>query len=399
MKTLYLHIGTPKTASTAIQKFCRNNRILLAQKNFYYPKSLYKYPKIGFHRNAHFIFGKIHDEEGHRLKEQEDALFEKGLSQISQSFAKYDNVILSDEGLWYASGYIKKKTWNRLKNHAKKYGYTIRLIVYLRRQDQYLMSRWNQRIKQNTTRASWEDELAHIMEKQRFMLQYGERIDALAALFGKENIIVRRFDRDSFPNGNIIADFLQILGLELTDEYKIAEKDNNTALKGNAVEIKRILNNVSYLERRELSHFGRILKDCSTETDNSCRYQMMSPDETKVFLSQFQEENDRVAREYIGDGKPLFDNNISSLPKWEHNNPALMDDVIRFIAASHTYMYREISRMNETLAKISDEHTHTNTELPRVNVELDKRKNEVKDLKHKLKHPVSTVLQKKGLPH
>lgn len=37
MKTLYLHIGTPKTATTSIQSFCYQNREILEKQGFYYP--------------------------------------------------------------------------------------------------------------------------------------------------------------------------------------------------------------------------------------------------------------------------------------------------------------------------------------------------------------------------
>ena len=42
MKTLHVHIGTPKTATTAIQHFCKENAKILAEKGFCYPI----FPKI-----------------------------------------------------------------------------------------------------------------------------------------------------------------------------------------------------------------------------------------------------------------------------------------------------------------------------------------------------------------
>jgi hypothetical protein len=402
MKILYLHIGTTKTGSSAIQAFCSTNRSQLAKKGFYYPKSLYKYPKIRPRRNGHFLFGALYDEDGNRLKEQENARFEEGMAKIVEYFAKYDNIILSDEGLFLASNLVKKNLWRLLKKHSETHGYTIRIITYLRRQDQFLMSRWNQHIKLNFSHNTWEDTLAYIMEKRRFVLQYAEKLDELSGYFGAENIIVRRYDRSSFPNGNIIADFLQILGLELTSEFVTAPDDDNVRLKGNTVEIKRIINSIPYLNPEEITYLRQILSDCSDEADSRYHFQMMSPDETKAFLSQFQEANDRVAREYIGDGQPLFGDKISSLPKWEHNNPAMMDDVIQFMATSLIYMRREVTQTNSELANMREELTKmqeafngVNAELARTNTELAKRKNEISDLKHKLKHPVQTVFQKK----
>lgn len=36
--TLILHIGTPKTGTTAIQKFLYDNQTLLKEKGFFYPE-------------------------------------------------------------------------------------------------------------------------------------------------------------------------------------------------------------------------------------------------------------------------------------------------------------------------------------------------------------------------
>lgn len=37
MKTLYLHIGTPKTGTSAIQIFCKDNQETLKKQGYYYP--------------------------------------------------------------------------------------------------------------------------------------------------------------------------------------------------------------------------------------------------------------------------------------------------------------------------------------------------------------------------
>ncbi len=64
MKTLYLHIGTPKTASSSIQTYCRANTDKLAEYGYIYPitPSLF-YPNIGHRRNAHFLIGYHKDHQ------------------------------------------------------------------------------------------------------------------------------------------------------------------------------------------------------------------------------------------------------------------------------------------------------------------------------------------------
>ena len=103
MKTLYIHVGQPKTGTTALQVFCLHNRKALNQKGYEYPFFHYKYEHINRRRNGHFLVGVVRDSEGNRLKDVEQRLLKEGLALVEQSFQTYDHVVLSDERLWHAS--------------------------------------------------------------------------------------------------------------------------------------------------------------------------------------------------------------------------------------------------------------------------------------------------------
>lgn len=45
MKTLYLHIGTTKTATTSIQRFLEENKDVLQKYGYCFPDSLHVYPR------------------------------------------------------------------------------------------------------------------------------------------------------------------------------------------------------------------------------------------------------------------------------------------------------------------------------------------------------------------
>ena len=45
MKTLYLHIGTTKTATTSIQRFLEENKDVLQKHGYCFPDSLHVYPR------------------------------------------------------------------------------------------------------------------------------------------------------------------------------------------------------------------------------------------------------------------------------------------------------------------------------------------------------------------
>ena len=64
MKTLYIHIGCPKTATTSIQYFCNENKENLAKHGVYFPVFEQTYPDINPFRNAHFLIAPQYDKNG-----------------------------------------------------------------------------------------------------------------------------------------------------------------------------------------------------------------------------------------------------------------------------------------------------------------------------------------------
>ena len=55
MKTLYVHIGTPKTATTSLQHFCNENESILEEQSYCYPIFPHKFKGVSITRNGSFL--------------------------------------------------------------------------------------------------------------------------------------------------------------------------------------------------------------------------------------------------------------------------------------------------------------------------------------------------------
>lgn len=88
-KTLYVHIGTTKTGTTAIQSFCIDNQETLNQKGYCYPLFPYRYPDVSERRNARFLLEEASDRQG--------GIFREGMDKIRELFQTYDHIIVSDK--------------------------------------------------------------------------------------------------------------------------------------------------------------------------------------------------------------------------------------------------------------------------------------------------------------
>ena len=98
MRTIYLHIGMPKTGTSAIQYFLSANQALLEEKGLIYRQMPWHYPGHTDRRNAHFLTGSIRDQNGApdlpaRLA-REDEAFDIISQYFSEKPAKSDKKII-----------------------------------------------------------------------------------------------------------------------------------------------------------------------------------------------------------------------------------------------------------------------------------------------------------------
>ena len=381
MKTLYLHIGTPKTATSSIQKFLAENWDVLQKHGYFFPESTHIYPRVNARRNAHFLSGRVRNGEGIRDKEKEKTYLEEGLQQVRDAFQNYDNVILTDESIWYCLSYLKKSLLCDLKKEADKQGYQIKVIVYLRRQDKFLLSRWNQKVKQKSTSdavLSCDEYFELTQKKEKDIYQYGKILDGIAEVIGKENLIVRRFDAESWRDGSIIHDFMHEIGIDVN---KIRTKKTLHPLIQQL--LKRPQNSLPRWLTRSMKSMKMLRRNCSENYIQKDHTEMLAKEELQQFLKKYETENERIAREYIGDGHPLFSNEVKDLPKWNPQNEKMQEEIIQFFAA----VTMDLRRTNEI------QRQKINQQEKRIR-QLEKRANEFVMFRDKAKHPFRTIWKK-----
>lgn len=381
MKTLYIHIGCPKTGTTSLQYFCKENSDTLAEHGIYFPVFPQRYPGVGHFRNAHFLFGHQYNSDGQIDLLEEKRIFRLNMDHIIYKFSKYDNILISDEGLWYAAHYNKKDLWETLQKEALTNSFEIKIIVYLRRQDALLNSIWNQKIKESKQRyrsMTW-DKFTNLSVPAAY-LNYDEGLSEIADYFGFKNIIVRRYGKRYFKNGSIYDDFLDTLGLTLTDNYTVSKFERNLGLSGNAREIQRILNTIPDASQSELSYFKRLLANVSLENPDSEKLSMFSPKEAETFMEKYREGNRKVMEKYFHKSEDLFKINFENTKKWEWDAQDMSEDIILLIANSTLSLKKENEELRQQIHNLEKTAKQQNTAMI--------------DLKNKLKHPLRTLLTK-----
>ncbi len=374
MGTVYLHIGTAKTGTTSLQRFCWINPETLAKKGFAYPQMPFGFKEKGQrYKNAYFLT---------LWNKRTDERWKKAFSIVEDMFKEHENVILSDEQVWIMQP--EEGFWEAVQEELAAIGADLKVLVYLRPQDQMAESHWNQKVKGKPKLAESFQEFLD-GGYGGFPLDYGKTVDWVADHVGKDNLTVRVFEHGQFSGGNLIADFLDALGLGKLDEYKLPGHVSNLRLPENVAEIKRLANAADSYQEPDMPNFywNAIRKAYGLGTMKEIpkhKTGMFSPEERREYLSRFAEGNAHVARVYLNrpDGK-LFYEEPSDLPKWELDEKEILPDLMRVIAGADTYLYEEQEKkakeLEERIAKVTREMEETAEQTRKLQNRLDRMLN------------------------
>lgn len=394
MKTLYLHIGTSKTGTTTIQTYCGINREQLKSKGVLFPIMPYHYDRITKNRNGHFLYAMIY-ENGVRNKEKEKQVLKQDLDYIVDCFKDYDNVLLSEESIWWATATRRKGLWKYLQEHSQQNNYQVKIIVYLRRQDQFMMSRYNQIIKTDTGGGTqrFYEYFKDMNGKYKCVMNYRQRLDYMAKFFPKENIVVKRFDRSYFYNGDLNADFLHILGVEIDDTFAELPKDENLGISVQSGELKRVLNRLGTMTFAENQKLLQMLNECEVLLPKR-EVSIMTTEHIEKFMKKFIDDNESIAVDYIGDGKPMFNYDYKQKPVWSYEDKNYHEEVILFFAKAIDSVYKENIQLKKENERLNNNIEKINKQIENINQKLNKEKSYSRETRYLLKHPIKSFYNK-----
>lgn len=372
--TLYLHIGTPKTATTSIQNFLPANEEILERHGICYADLGFRYPKVGIYRNAEFLVTTSYrDENGRRILEKEQEDYRQGLQKLQEIGKKFPKIILSDEGIWQKSLFYRKNFWEKLKEDLDAIGFETKIIVYFRRQDLFSQSRWAQKIKEGAT-YSFQGYLAD-PSSINYPLDYYAYMSKLANIFGKDALILRVFEKQQFrgEEKTIHSDFLDIFGLKIKDGFVLQKEVYNTSFEGDYLEMKTILNYFPEFKsnRHLLISTMKSIQDEKFFEYNYRKCTYFGPGEQERFMEQFNESNAKLASEFMGraDGK-LFYDDVKQYPEYSIDTRNLLVDtilvygkVIGIINDKCNENTKQIEALKKKLEEKSEKQKETDREL------------------------------------
>ena len=295
---MVLHVGMGKTGTSSIQAWFHRNRRRLIRHGVLFPES------PGKRRHARLSSAirsddapRPHDRRGIEeppASQLRPVVLEELVDEIRS--ARPSRLLLSDEGLCGAPDEALANLRQLLDGVAE----SVRVVYYLRRQDEHLCSRYQQAVKWNGLTARLA-ERADRMEHGA-LYDYRARLDAWQRVFRPDELVVRRFERADFVGGTLLQDFLDAAGLGLQPADFVEGPTRNTSLDAESVELLRLLNLFEQEEGGAVPGMPPWKQTLRTLHRVSEGPTLALPEERmERFMARWRDTNRAVAREYFPD--------------------------------------------------------------------------------------------------
>jgi hypothetical protein len=295
---LVLHIGTGKTGTSSIQSLLALNRNKLADVGCLYPRS----PGRARHTELS-LFVKPSD-----LLEREPSWRRRSYSspvQFRRAFRRnlfseinrsgLSRVLLSDEALYGSPD----QALQRLHRFTRRIASSVRIVVYLRRQDDHLISRYQQVVKVGEVRRL--DERTRELDLSS-TYDYYARLTTWREILQPATFVVRRFERASFVGGSLYEDFFDAAGLDVPVDALEQTQPVNESLDAESVEFLRLVNLCAV--ENEAAAGGRINnRKLVVRLAEAFAGPVLSLPTAVLdrFMEQWEKANQQVAQQFLGD--------------------------------------------------------------------------------------------------
>lgn len=294
---LFLHIGTHKTGTTSIQRFCANNTEALAKAGIYYPSfEIGGYPThYAHHMLAHATAGRNDVMDLWHV--------ERFLSLVRSRMTRDQACLISAEPYYrhrlpQADG--RQSFGLYIDRVAQTYAdFDVTVLVMLRRQDLFLESLYAEHV----LATDYTGTIMEFAQSRQGMLDYNGRLGNWSDSFGAENVWVRTFE-PSLLKGPVERSFVEWLGVTWTNAFKIRGDRHNVSLPRAFVEFKRAMNGADGLDRAAnnvlrgwIEEYSR--SDVGADVPALGKY-YLTPGQRTELMARYADDNRAVAQRYLG---------------------------------------------------------------------------------------------------
>ncbi len=225
---VFIHIGAPKTGSSAIQSFLLDNRKNLEKYGYYYPSHGKDINNIsGGHSNLGLSL----------INEEYDTAKTIYNTYLQKAKEKNLSLLLSAESIFTYPSRFKQIIGNE----------SIKIIVFKRDPLEFLFSLYNQSVKRHFQTQTLKQFCENILLQKQNPSIADDILKKWKNIIGEKNIKVIEYNKELFTHKSIEEVFLNAISMHPKYIKKIKPKQQNIvnrSYSSAALELKRLLNDV-----------------------------------------------------------------------------------------------------------------------------------------------------------
>jgi len=237
-RRIVLHIGGTKTGSTFLQTLMDESRPALLRAGLWYPE-------IG-----------LFEQRSGRAKQAGHARFLAAALEGDPSFRRYVDTSLATLGNRVETVILSSEAFFLHRDAARLadyfHGHDVEVVAYFRRQDSWANAQYCEfaaggaigRISENFQDWLKRGEVQRWLDPMRVLGPWADRL-------GSRRVHLRPYEREAWPDGDILADFISTTGLDILRDCKRPSPDKGNAflLDHAAVEAIRRYNALAWPDR------------------------------------------------------------------------------------------------------------------------------------------------------
>jgi hypothetical protein len=282
---LVLHIGAGKTGSSTIQAMLASNRDRLRRRGVIVPdvhlgiNGRINGTQVEYFNSLLPISQASRDEVTKRLRGLADDAARIGRATVIISA---ENLMNRDE---FSSLFTAAEDW-----------FDVVVILYIRRQDDFFMSRWAQwGLKINPDFRAWTNKsIGRAYNWDRLLTTWQSALP-------KARMLPRVFDRDVLVGGDVAVDFLAALGIDAEGLVDVGGQDMNPRL--NEVALRIVSRNRGLFRDHNDNGFTDFLRDFGAPLvfEPAPTGLMWTRKEREQVVAAYAESNERVRASYFSE--------------------------------------------------------------------------------------------------
>lgn len=319
---LTVHIGANKTGSSAIQRFLSINNLALREEGIIVPNNGFQ---VADRVQGYHVFG-FQELLGNPKEGRKQ--FEDAIDAVNAAYPRAATTLLSAENL--TANPVAPSLFENLVER-----YDAEIIIYIRRQDEYILSSWQQWYsKVSADFWAWVISVLGTLGDWRAYLENWETV------VPKEKITVRVFERSKLEGGDIVEDFHGLLGISRPlGDFAYPEDTVNPSFSDAIMDLVKG-NDLIFQGAHDNDFYNFVAKTTGDRYMKTSRQSSVSVSQRRAMIAKYKEQNDWIKERYFPHvGGELFSPPAKS--DYDYVSPDDLDrQKLEFLTSAVYQMYK-----------------------------------------------------------